>query len=109
MDNSRNNKQPMITKDKFHPNSLTRKTATNEDAPTLPTYNVKQYDRDRVAGYLSRLDKRLSQPKLSSPAMQMLRQSSQDSRVSMERLPMSVTAQITRKGSAAELPERSSF
>ena len=59
-DHSLNRLTMSQTKDRFHPNSLTRMSASKEEPPTIPTYNAKQMHRDQMATYLIRLDKRLS-------------------------------------------------
>ena len=41
-----------------------------QEAPTLPSYNIRGRDVQKVANYLKTLDNRLSQPKLKSPIRQ---------------------------------------
>ena len=65
--NQRTNKQRM------HRNSIERSQASfglNESPPSLPAYNIKTTDVQKVANYIKKLDTRLSQPKLQSPARQ---------------------------------------
>ena len=77
-----NNKSNRSAMQKIHRNSINRSPSdAYERAPQLPGMNPKPDAVNRMTKYQNRLDSRLSQPKLNSPA----RQSNQGSTTSLHR------------------------
>ena len=95
---------------RVHRNSIERSPIIREKPPALPAQNPKQEQLNILAKYLSRLDSRLSQPKLQSPVRTSLQVSQRSLNRSIENpSPTSPTSPGRQRGTLRETTQADSL